>query len=62
MGLQGKVATNDTLTNAFENSHENLLDRLAKKPLMAALVKFEQGGVLFNDSREVSCGRQREIR
>ena len=62
IGLESQGATKDPLTCPFKNCHQNLLDRLAKKPLTAALVKLKQRGVLVYDSREVSCSRQREIR
>ena len=55
-------AAKDMLKYPFKNSHQNLLDRLAKKLLTVALVKLKQRGVLIYDSREVSCSRQREIR
>ena len=64
IGLESEGAAKDSLTYPFKNSHQNLLDRLAKKTLTAALVKVKQRGVLVYDSRkpEVSCCRQREIR
>ena len=64
IGLESEGAAKDPLTYPFKNSHQNLLDRLAKKTLTAALVKVKQRGVLVYDSRkpEVSCCRQREIR
>ena len=62
IGLESKGAAKDSLTHPFKNSHQNLLDGLAKNPLTAALVKLKQRGVLVCDSREVSCSRQREIR
>ena len=62
IGLESKGTAKDSLTHPFKNSHQNLLDGLAKKPLTAALVKMKQRGVLINDSREVSGCRQREIR
>ena len=62
IGLESKGAAKDSLTHPFKNSHQNLLDGLAKKPLTAALVKLKQRGVLIDDAREVSCCRQREIR
>ena len=65
IGLESKLskgAAKDSLTHPFKNSHQNLLDRLAKKPLTAALVKMKQRGMLIDDSREVSGCRQREIR
>ena len=62
IGLESEGAAKDPLTYPFKNSHQNLLDKLAKIPLTAALVKLKQRGVLVYDSREVSCSRQREIR
>ena len=62
IGLECEGAAKDPLTYPFKNSYQNLLDGLAKKSLTAALVKMKQRGVLVNDSREVSCSRQREIR
>ena len=50
------------LTYPYKNSHQNLLDGLAKKLLTAALVKVKHRGVLVYCSREVNCSRQREIR
>ena len=48
IGLESEGAAKDSLTYPFKNSHQNLLDGLAK--------------VLIDDAREVSCCRQREIR
>ena len=53
-GLESEGTANDPLTYPFKNSHQDLLDGLAKKPLTAALVKLEQSGVLVNDAGEVS--------
>ena len=50
IGLESEVAAKDPLVHPFKNSHQNHLDRLAKRPLTPALVKFEQRGVLVNDS------------
>ena len=46
--VESESAAKDSLTYPFKNSHQNLLDGLAK--------------VLIDDAREVSCCRQREIR
>ena len=50
IGLESEVAAKDPLVHPFKNRHQSHLDRLAKRPLTAALVKFEQRGVLVNDS------------
>ena len=62
IGLESKGAAKDPLTYPFKDSHQNLLDGLAKKPLTAALVKLKQRAALVDDAGEVSCSRQREIR
>ena len=46
IGLESEGAAKDPLTYPFKNSHQNLLDGLAKKLLTAALVKLKQRGVL----------------
>ena len=58
-GLVGEGAIKHALTNAFENSHQILLDRLAKKPLTAPLVKFWEKGVLAHGGQ---LRQAREIR
>ena len=62
IGLESKGAAKDSLTHPFKNSHQNLLDRLAKKPLTASLIKMKQRGVLIDDTREVGGCRQTSSR